>query len=260
MEAAVLSNSTTEPTPQRQQRTHNNASRAPVSPPSPPIKDNGSPVQNSPETLKRKLPWLNDRNGAGEGPSRAERAAQSHNRNEVDEDQHRRGLQRESELTHERIANRQFPPVTPRKARQTDAAESPSNAGRSQEANGLLSPDNTPSKGRTAANLSPSALPSPTTKFSSLLAETMETLAAHNIKLPTAAVDELQALYDRREMQTHGIVKGRQIARLAVLSRDEQIADLTQRIGVLEGQVESSRAVIRHLRAEAATAAAAARP
>jgi hypothetical protein len=66
--------------------------------------------------------------------------------------------------------------------------------------------------------------------------------------LPTEARDDLVALLERHHLKAQGIMRGREISRVALKKKDEQIHDLNKRIEGLESEREMDRAVIADLR------------
>ena len=68
------------------------------------------------------------------------------------------------------------------------------------------------------------------------------------LELSADIESELVALLNRQELRVKGIMKGREISREALKSKDKQIADLTGKIAALEAERETHRAVITHLK------------
>jgi len=62
-----------------------------------------------------------------------------------------------------------------------------------------------------------------------------------------AAVRDVCAVFARRAL---GVEKGRDISQLALRARDAKIEELKRRIGTLEAELETERAVVQHLRWE----------
>lgn len=79
---------------------------------------------------------------------------------------------------------------------------------------------------------------------SELATTALALLDRHDVVLPRKAKDELVALLNRHELRTQGIVRGRDITRLALKKKEEQIKELNERIKGLEAQREMDRAVI----------------
>jgi len=147
---------------------------------------------------------------------------------------------------------------TPRKARKLDVLDTPHAA---RLDNGLMTPGTTPAK---SAAHEVSALPdndvTPTpTRFrdalapgtsaspastSSLTTSFQTILRSHKVSIPQPVMMELNTLLRRHEAQMTGAVKGRDIARQAVKSREETIVKLTKRIEGLEGEVGGLKALV----------------
>jgi hypothetical protein len=147
---------------------------------------------------------------------------------------------------------------TPRKARKLDASDTP-HATRLD--NGLMTPgttpakpaapdlavlldnDSTPTPARFRDALAISTLSSPA-GGSSLTASFQAILREHKASVPQSALVEVNALLRRHEAQMTGAVKGRDIARQAVKSREETIVKLTKRVEGLEGEVGGLKALV----------------
>lgn len=109
----------------------------------------------------------------------------------------------------------------------------------SQDANGLLSPVGTPLREKLQGRVPP--LPN-----SNLAADALHILERN--KLPAEVEKKLVELLNKHDLRTQGIVKGRDITRLALGSKEKKIAELEARIASLEAERESNRAVISHLK------------
>jgi hypothetical protein len=118
----------------------------------------------------------------------------------------------------------------------------------SNRKNGLLSPINTPAKHLLQS------VNSNTLEPSSLAASALSVLGP--AKVSKNIESELVALLNQHDLRTQGIAKGRDITRLAVKAKDKQILQLQDRIGQLEAERETSRAVIAHLKQDIAVKAA----
>ena len=157
---------------------------------------------------------------------------------------------------------------TPRKARKLDAFDTRggnSDSRNTSTHNGLLTPGTTPAKPTSAtsapiAHLDNDTTPTPA-RFRDALAtpgsahtassssSTLTTsfnalLRAHGITLPQSARAELGTLVHRHEAQLAGAIKGRDIARAAVKSREETVVKLTKRVEGLEGEVAGLKALV----------------
>ncbi|KAL9623145.1 MAG: hypothetical protein Q9160_002460 [Pyrenula sp. 1 TL-2023] len=65
--------------------------------------------------------------------------------------------------------------------------------------------------------------------------------------------EELVTLLDRDSIEMKGVIKGRDISREAIKAKDKRIAELSSRIVGLEGERETNKAVIAHLKEDMAT-------
>lgn len=126
---------------------------------------------------------------------------------------------------------------------------------------GLLSPGTTPAHLRRQlfppsddpkhlASQQPSDL---TEEPSPLALETLSILSPIRSSLSPGTERSLVTLLNKHELRTHGIEKGRDIARVAVQAKEKKITELQQRIVVLEAERERSRTVIQHLKSDIAT-------
>lgn len=105
--------------------------------------------------------------------------------------------------------------------------------------NGLLSPTRTPAK-----ELSQQSAHEPPP--STLASEVLDILSQS--RLDAKVEKELVDLLNRHDLRTQGIIKGREITRLAIQAKDKKIAELQARIAVLEAEKETNRTVINHLK------------
>ncbi|OAX78990.1 hypothetical protein ACJ72_06694 [Emergomyces africanus] len=93
----------------------------------------------------------------------------------------------------------------------------------------------------------PPILPSTSTsttgpqKTGTIVSQTLSLLAKHDILMTPAAKRELVSLLNMEYLRTQGIIKGKDILRAAVQSRDAQIQRLRGRIEVLEAEREGFR-------------------
>ncbi|KAL2814958.1 hypothetical protein BJX63DRAFT_420566 [Aspergillus granulosus] len=95
----------------------------------------------------------------------------------------------------------------------------------------------TPRRHRNAVEASPLA------SSTDLAAEVGKILAGHGVLVPRAAQEKLKELLARHEMKTKGVIRGRDVSRVALRKKDEQIARLNERIARLEAQRELNRSV-----------------
>ncbi|GAQ04632.1 hypothetical protein ALT_1953 [Aspergillus lentulus] len=78
--------------------------------------------------------------------------------------------------------------------------------------------------------------------------QALEVLESHKVVVPKEAQDELLALLNKHDLKTKGIIRGRDISRIALKKKDETIMKLNERIASLESQREMDRAIIDGLR------------
>ena len=88
---------------------------------------------------------------------------------------------------------------------------------------------------------------------SDLTREVLNALQAHNISLPADGRDALKTICDKHLLNTRGIMKGRDVSRALVKSKDERIAEMQGEIEGLKAERETNRTVIRHLRRDMAS-------
>lgn len=167
------------------------------------------------------------------------------------------------------------PPETPNKALRKDALSTPGKRSFSQMVRGretawptpLDAGDDiftTPATGATNGGLFPSnsSLPSPADtptprRFTDMLqvgqvpeltVEVLRVLQEHKIAINSDIKAELKGICDKHALSTRGIIKGRDISRALVNTKNEKISELQEAIASLQAERETSRAVIRHLR------------
>lgn len=109
----------------------------------------------------------------------------------------------------------------------------------SQDVSGLLSPVETPSREKLQRGVH-----CPTE--SDLVADVLRLL--EGVKLSNEMEQKLVELLNKHDLRTQGIAKGRDVTRLALGSKERKIAELEARIAGLEGERETSKAVIAHLK------------
>lgn len=73
-------------------------------------------------------------------------------------------------------------------------------------------------------------------------------LDRHDVVVPTTARDEIVASLDQQHLKTQGIIRGRDISRMALKKKDEEIQALRERIERLETEREMDKVVISSLR------------
>jgi len=102
---------------------------------------------------------------------------------------------------------------------------------------GLFSPFVTPARHNSQRNAGESAA-----EPSALAAEALKILSG--VSLSPEVEKTLVDLLDKHDLRTQGIIKGRDITRLAVQTKEIKIAELQSRITALEGERETNRTVI----------------
>lgn len=101
----------------------------------------------------------------------------------------------------------------------------------SQNGNGLLSPVDTPAREKLQCRIPPLA-------DNNLAVDALRIL--ERSKLPAEVEQNLIELFNKHELRMQGIVRGRDITRLALSSKEKKIAELEARIASLEGNRETS--------------------
>ena len=158
------------------------------------------------------------------------------------------------------------PPETPRKAVKIDALSTPGKRRYDEmalptptmDSDDVFTTPTTGLKGRslfpTVGLPSPAVTPSPhrfkdiPTENFELATEVLNNLRDLRVELTIDAVTSLKELCNRHTLKTQGIAKGRDISRMAIKTKDAQIAELQNKISALEAERETNKAVIRHLR------------
>ncbi|KAL8647519.1 MAG: hypothetical protein Q9210_005509 [Variospora velana] len=166
------------------------------------------------------------------------------------------------------------PPETPRKAARTNNLTTPGKRTFSQMEHGAASPwptssdtDGevfvTPSTGLNRNSLlpdqalsSPSDTPTPrrfedmlqASQDSQLASEVLNILREAKVAINPDVKAELKSVCDRHALSTRGILKGRDISRVMVNTKNAKVSELQETIGALRAERETDRAVIRHLR------------
>lgn len=116
------------------------------------------------------------------------------------------------------------------------------------DGSGLLSPSNTPANGT-----SQSGAGQPEAEPSDLAAEALRILRSSGAHVSSRIETELVELLNNHDLRTQGIIKGRDITRLAVQAKERKIGELQARISALEAEKETSRRVISHMKMDIAT-------
>ncbi|KEF63367.1 uncharacterized protein A1O9_01344 [Exophiala aquamarina CBS 119918] len=110
---------------------------------------------------------------------------------------------------------------------------------------GLFSPSSTPARYISQPNARESAA-----EPSTLAVDALKIL--HGVSLSSKVEKNLIDLLDKHDLRTQGIVRGRDITRLAVQAKETKIAELQARITTLEEERETNRTVISLLKQDIA--------
>lgn len=92
----------------------------------------------------------------------------------------------------------------------------------------------------------------PPTGESELSSEVLSALLNHCPSITPEAQKALKSICNKHVLYARGIMKGRDISRAMVKSKDERIAELQRENEGLKAERETNRAVIRHLRRDMA--------
>lgn len=131
-------------------------------------------------------------------------------------------------------AEADFAPETPSKAAKVDYFSSPTKRKRSVIDDDVFI---------TTKN---SGLPTPTKATGSLTKDVLNVLKPVSFSKEIEA--DLVSLLERHEIELRGAIKGRDFSRDTIKVKDKKIAELSSRIAGLEGERETSKAVIAHLK------------
>ncbi|KAL8726897.1 MAG: hypothetical protein Q9181_005888 [Wetmoreana brouardii] len=173
------------------------------------------------------------------------------------------------------LPNHMPPPETPNKAVKRDALSTPGKRRFAEMVHGegpsWPNPSNagddvfgTPTMGLRKDGLftsgytlpSPADTPTPqrfhdmvqTGQDSELTSEVSRVLQENKVSISSDVKAELKGICDKHSLATRGIMKGRDISRALVNTKNEKISELQETIAALQAERETSRAVIRHLR------------
>lgn len=92
------------------------------------------------------------------------------------------------------------------------------------------------------------ALSNPADDSSSLTAEALDTLSS--VTIPADVLDKLRNVLSKHDLKAQGVLKGRDISRLALKAKEAKIAELHAKIASLEAEREVDKTIIRGLRWE----------
>jgi hypothetical protein len=111
----------------------------------------------------------------------------------------------------------------------------------------IVSPASTPTPSRFRNALGTSAT---AVDLDSLYSDVLHSLQSKNIYIGDEARTSLKEICSLHSRRAHGVEKGKEIAQLALKARDAKIEELKLRIGALEAELETERAIVSHLRWE----------
>lgn len=80
--------------------------------------------------------------------------------------------------------------------------------------------------------------------ISDLAISLLDILEKHSVVLPNKAQDEVVSLLNRQDLKTQGIIRGRDMTRLALKKKNDEIKKLQDRVSNLESQRELDRSLI----------------
>lgn len=92
----------------------------------------------------------------------------------------------------------------------------------------------------------------PPTQESELASEMLNILQNNHVTIPPEARDAVKNICNKHVLYTRGIMRGRDVSRAMVKTKDERMAELQGEIEGLKAERETNRAVIRHLRRDMA--------
>ncbi|RJE18419.1 hypothetical protein PHISCL_09238 [Aspergillus sclerotialis] len=124
---------------------------------------------------------------------------------------------------------------------------------------GVLTPQHSQTTDRIPPSAEVSMTPTPSrytnalsadsgSEISAFAGQALKLLEGHNVMLPRKAQNELVSFLNTHDLKTKGIIRGRDISRIALRKKDEQIMRLNNRVQSLESQKELDRAMINGLR------------
>ena len=171
------------------------------------------------------------------------------------------------------------PPETPRKAIKADILSTPGKRRYDEMAaadgDTLKLTQHTPATGREGGDIfstpasvitgkglfASGALPSPAetptpirykdippNQDSELASEVLSTLQTQNVTISSEARETLKSICNKHVLYTRGIIKGRDVSRAMVKSKEKRLLEMQGEIEGLKAERETNRAVIRHLK------------
>ena len=92
----------------------------------------------------------------------------------------------------------------------------------------------------------------PPSQGSELASEVLSALQSHDASITPEAQETLKSICNKHVLYTRGIMKGRDVSRAMVKSKNERVTELQEEIESLKAERETNRAVIRHLQRDVA--------
>ncbi len=116
--------------------------------------------------------------------------------------------------------------------------------------NGLFANGSLPSPAETPTPIRYKDIP--LNQESELASEVLSALQNHDASITPEARETIKSICNKHVLYTRGIMKGRDVSRAMVKSKDKRMTELQGEIEGLKAERETNRAVIRHLRRDMA--------
>ncbi|KAK3722202.1 hypothetical protein LTR37_002635 [Vermiconidia calcicola] len=149
------------------------------------------------------------------------------------------------------------PPTTPVPAAKPAENYFDTPSKRPRTARPVVEPETPLAPPTTATDASPSpptrykdALVNPADLASSLTSEVLAALSKGKVSIPAETLSNVRTILTRHDLKNQGVIKGRDISRLAIKAKDAKIAELQARIASLEADREVERGLGRMRRWE----------
>ncbi|KAF2498955.1 hypothetical protein BU16DRAFT_524968 [Lophium mytilinum] len=81
-----------------------------------------------------------------------------------------------------------------------------------------------------------------------LITDVLGVLSVNNVALDEVTKEGVRTVLNKHDLRTQGIIKGREISRLAIKAKDSKITELGLRISTLEAELETEKALAQHLK------------
>ncbi|KAF2806101.1 uncharacterized protein BDZ99DRAFT_395221 [Mytilinidion resinicola] len=81
-----------------------------------------------------------------------------------------------------------------------------------------------------------------------LIADILGVLNVNNVTLNESAKEGVRRVLNKHDLRMQGIIKGREISRLAIKAKDSKITELGLRISTLEAELETEKALVQHFK------------